>query len=729
MKNLTLITILLGAALGAVPLAAQRGGMPAAPPSWDRALEALARGDTTDALDALRRATREARNFGPAYLRLGALLSARAGELEKNYRERVEAERALRQALRLLPNDPEPVLEYGLLLRRQQIRGDAVRTLERAWELAERTGASLPPERRAQLHYQLGLIYETWWEDWQNLVMMPPTAPPISCGGMVGPISHQDAAVLCPASWAENYERLVPLADMKATERTRMVHHFRQALAADPAHVDAAVRLLGHLADAGEWAEYQAVAERLQRAAPDDARSYLFLGLALHERGQDHPADSAFARALALLSPDERAVFHDVAPLLPPQARARYATLDGEARADANRVFFAAKNPLFLTGADERRLEHYARLAWAELKFAAPTSGRRGWDSDRGRIWVRYGQPWRWYQCCYGDIPPVRSVYWSYGENGPVFVFARPLTYRHARMTENTQRLAEEVLASAPELYRPHTVPEVLALPHQLVRFRGSEPGVTRVEVYALPPLDRLEVPPGGELEAGLFLFDGAFNPLWGSPGRARVHERTVGLTYRVELGPGEYQYSLEARRADGDTVARPAARERHPLLIRQPAARVSLSDVLLAAWVEDRGAAAATRSELRIAPLRTTDIEEGQAFAIYFEIYDLVTDDEGLGHYRASFAVEDSTRRNLVQRVTRGLQELVGRGEPGAVLRWERVAPVRDGVAIDYLRIGAEGLTPGEYVLRLRVEQPGGGLPAETVRRFRVVPRTDTGG
>ena len=722
---------------------------PREPAEYAAALAKLEAGDTLGALEDLRSLTKARPDFGPAFLRLGALLSARAGEAPKNYPERREAQKALERATRLMPNDPVALLEYGLLLKRQSMNTDAKRVLERAWAAAERMGEGLAARDRARLHFELGKVYEAWWEDWHNLVAIPPTAQgllhcpaatPAGAGeGEIPLISHWMAAVACPREWAEQAERVVPLEDLKSEERARMMEHFRLALEADPGHVEAAIRLLGHLADAGEWGEYERVAERLVAAAPEDARSHLFRGLGLHETGRDEAADSVFRRALALMDPRERAAFEDITLLLPRRLHERYAALDSAGREATARVFFTATDPLFLTGAEERRLEHYARLAWAELKFGVPERGVRGWQTEAGQIWVRYGKPWKWYQCCYGGSGSSggwmgdndRYMYWSYGLDGPVFVFRRRLTYRHARLVEPAKELADELAAQSPELYRLRTVTTVHGVPHQVVRFRGRDPEATLVEIHAEPPLDSLGAARGDRLAAGIFLFGPDYQPVW-----SRLHEVEIGdlpvmLTYRLEVGPGRYRYAVEARVTGPDSVPRPAARAREMLEVPGFAgAGVALSDLLLADALVPLADAPSSRQELRIVPSRTLAFEQGAPVHLYFEVYGLQPDEEGYGSYRAELAVEDSTRRNLVQRLARGARELFRGGAGDQRVSWERTAPVRDGVVIDYLTVELPALEAGEYVVRVRVREAGSGEEAEAVRRFRVVaPRTPDGG
>ena len=404
----------------------------AVPSAYDSAVVYLRQGDTAEAVAALRVATRKAPSFGPAFLRLGSVLVATASEIPSDYNQRVEADHALRRAQELLGDDPEVLVESGILLEKQQARTDARRVLDRAGRAAQRRGDSLPPSLRAQLYYALAKIYQSWWEDWDHLVQLPRGAMP-GCP-RIDPVTGTwiqataKEAIACPALWIRSLSNAVPLSDLKGDERERMLSHLRLAFEADSSLTDAAVRLLGHLAEAKAWSTYDTVARRLEHVAPRDYRSYLFRALGFHERGLDAPADSEFARALAIMPDDDRRVFANVAPLLPRGVRAHYLALDSTARAHTDRTFYAIVNPLYLTGVNERELEHYARLAWADLQFGTPEAGLRGWDTDRGRIWVRYGEPSSVVMCCYGAAETgldARYVFWAYGKYGPVFVFTK----------------------------------------------------------------------------------------------------------------------------------------------------------------------------------------------------------------------------------------------------------------------------------------------------------------
>ena len=56
-------------------------------------------------------------------------------------------------------------------------------------------------------------------------------------------------------------------------------------------------------------------------------------------------------------------------------------------------IFWRSRDPLFSTPINERVLEQHRRFAYVTWFFAVPNLGLRGWESHRGRIYLRYGEP------------------------------------------------------------------------------------------------------------------------------------------------------------------------------------------------------------------------------------------------------------------------------------------------------------------------------------------------
>jgi GWxTD domain-containing protein len=55
--------------------------------------------------------------------------------------------------------------------------------------------------------------------------------------------------------------------------------------------------------------------------------------------------------------------------------------------------YWNSRDPLFATELNERLVEQLRRFAYVTWHFAVPNLGLRGWDTHRGRVYLRYGEP------------------------------------------------------------------------------------------------------------------------------------------------------------------------------------------------------------------------------------------------------------------------------------------------------------------------------------------------
>jgi GWxTD domain-containing protein len=81
----------------------------------------------------------------------------------------------------------------------------------------------------------------------------------------------------------------------------------------------------------------------------------------------------------------------DVAYILAPQERADFSTLKDDAEKDEFvRQFWLRRDPTVGTEENEFKEEHYRRIAYSNVHFAAKDAG---WKSDRGRTYIVLGPP------------------------------------------------------------------------------------------------------------------------------------------------------------------------------------------------------------------------------------------------------------------------------------------------------------------------------------------------
>ena len=83
----------------------------------------------------------------------------------------------------------------------------------------------------------------------------------------------------------------------------------------------------------------------------------------------------------------------DVVYIIQPEEREAFLRLESDdERAEFIKQFWQRRDPTPGTPENEFKDEHYRRIAYANLHFPTAT-GKAGWKTDRGRIYIRFGPP------------------------------------------------------------------------------------------------------------------------------------------------------------------------------------------------------------------------------------------------------------------------------------------------------------------------------------------------
>ena len=173
----------------------------------------------------------------------------------------------------------------------------------------------------------------------------------------------------------------------KAYERA--VEHLEAALVSDPLRHSVYRQLMKIYALKGEYDAAGEMLEDMYTFFPEESSTWLYLGLARAYGGDPEGAASAFETALQYMDAEEKNVFETLSLLLLPEEEKLYE----EDPVTYTSRFWASKDPRYLTPWNERKIEHYARLVYADLLYASEGLELRGWDTERGHILVRYGPP------------------------------------------------------------------------------------------------------------------------------------------------------------------------------------------------------------------------------------------------------------------------------------------------------------------------------------------------
>ncbi|MEM8559401.1 MAG: GWxTD domain-containing protein, partial [Bacteroidota bacterium] len=122
---------------------------------------------------------------------------------------------------------------------------------------------------------------------------------------------------------------------------------------------------------------------------PEDPTPWWIRGHLLYNGRDLAGASAAFEEALHRTDTTSQRLLRSPALVVADEASARM--LSDSAYAEAT---WAALDPRRLSSLNERRLEHYARVAFADVVYGGPNyGGRRGWETEPGRTYIRYGPP------------------------------------------------------------------------------------------------------------------------------------------------------------------------------------------------------------------------------------------------------------------------------------------------------------------------------------------------
>ncbi len=489
---------------------------------------------------------------------------------------------------------------------------------------------------------------------------------------------------------------------------------FAQALEADPDNRRARAGRYMMLIDRRRWEEARHETMLRLRSAPCDAMSWLVRGLAAHQLRAEGEATVAFDSALVCMPPDERERLDALGRVLSPKDGREHAQLPSQERALTARLYWLMSDPLWLTQANEHRLEYLGRVTAAELRWSVEELDVRGADTDRGDLLVRYGPP-----PAVISFPPdpeytqemrVRLLWWY--TDGVAFIFRMMPGYGTATLHSEYTRYVRGLRDTIPVSWANLGVERAIdTIPLQAVRFRGAGDS-TDVFVIADIPADSLVR--GLDLsrvalEVGLNIFN------WRAERIARDSIREVidvaraevvnTRAWRKRLPPGIYLYRVEALQPDALRGARAASR-----LELVAGDGFGMSDVLAARMIEPKPGSTSSRwSDFRVLPM-TGVLRRTEPLALLWETYALAAD-SGVNRYRVSITIEQRDRPGRLARIgaaiVGGVRAAVGRssrGEGRVTLSYDRDVPVSP-VALDYLTIDASGLDGGQYTVTVDVE------------------------
>ncbi len=524
----------------------------------------------------------------------------------------------------------------------------------------------------------------------------------------------------------------------------------RTAIALDPLLLGAYYRLAGLYFEAERFQEMSdllrdALTINADRPAGPEENNFLpqpslvdlllLQGLAYTRLSQMEQAQQAYDGAFAQMSLVERELFYSLATVLAPDSLRVYMKQKTEGRAQMAARFWQARDPLFLTTVNERLMEHFSRIAYANLRFSQPLKGVAGWKSDRGQTLIRFGFPRSRTRtpADLGTSPSGHVTFlaskemWDYGD----FY----MLYEDRAMSQNYvfawsfdpnldgKNLFETKIEKEPErFYFPHGGGRPLELPHVIAQFRapaasGGAADSTLLEIYYGLHASDLETRflpdtvSAFALQRGLFLCDANWKPIVQRREQRRLRFKNTGEDeallierWTMRAPPGEFNLVLEAKEPGSGR----SGSERQAITVeRFSAGALQMSSVLLARQVTEAqpGLVLYQKGEVSVIPSLSRAFEVGAPIYVYYEVYNLATAEAGGTYFRVENKVAPVVeQRDLFAGAFKTLGRWFGAGAKPAVIASSFETRGTAPEEKLYHALELTGAEPGEYRLTITI-------------------------
>ena len=439
------------------------------------------------------------------------------------------------------------------------------------------------------------------------------------------------------------------------------------------------------------WDAFHALMQALRVQYPNDKNALLFCGLAAYQIGEFNDSHDYYQRALDLMSVEERELLDSIDLLVPaedPASRDTTQTIDALLERE---MFWKSQNPLYLSNFNERKMAHFGRIAYSNLRFRRFSDDVEGWQTDMGKTYIKFGRYRRrmsiykatwdskevlnaammefWYyenfqfkfcgtrddiwNFCGGSmvetpglVPAVETSAFDIDFNAPV-PQKRPSSYVPRILTDASHHIFRKTAQRFvdPYLERKYT------LPYQIAAF--EEQNRMRVELSYMIPKDRLtENPETGKVSFwdGIFFFDQHWNDLYNDrksrtlslppqkPAQnAAIRHRNDHLLIArtVSVRQDSYHFSVELLDQTSGLIG--VARDEKPFVYNQD---FRLSDLLVGSDIQARNALPQDRNDLLITPNPVRTFSPSEPVFIYLELYDLQRNDFGSTQYEISYTI-----------------------------------------------------------------------------------------
>jgi GWxTD domain-containing protein len=352
---------------------------------------------------------------------------------------------------------------------------------------------------------------------------------------------------------------------------------------------------------------------------PNDPEPYFFMCLALQDMGKTR------SQSMSIIPEIEGAFsMHDV----------------------SNR--WLSRDPLFLTEVNERLKTHFCRVIYAEMRFGNAQNNEHGFQTDRGEMYVRYGDPQtRLLRTTNRGTEEI----WAYPHFKLTFLKTGNTWHFTKAQTETQSYISPDkfITQQTDQYLDPYRYAKY-PIPVQMGQFRAPN-GQTRVELFFGLPKEKVEhhqVNNGlarVNILKGIFLFQENglvqtrnVNHITHMPLLQRnTHEDLLLWTEHVLASPGQHQLTIEAQDQSRSSIG---AFNGALTISDFSGDTLQISTPLLAHRIQAHHTRPYGREHFTILANPSGQFGTHDNIATYFETYNLVPDEKGISQVRVRYWV-----------------------------------------------------------------------------------------
>ncbi|PIW70047.1 MAG: hypothetical protein COW08_03915 [Ignavibacteriales bacterium CG12_big_fil_rev_8_21_14_0_65_30_8] len=477
--------------------------------------------------------------------------------------------------------------------------------------------------------------------------------------------------------------------------------------------------------------------EKLTELEPKKYLPHLYLGLLFYKNSQNSRAYNEYKKALEFMSPKEREdfTFNSVKELIKPIFKDEIKDFTEKEFRQLIDEYWKIMEPLYLTKYNERILEHYSRVAYANLRFSLPKENLTGWKTDRGDTYLRYGEPinrvrFRPHINAGGRTQVnLKTDVWYYTDmvfgftddfmNGN-FRFSTPTPGSRyvSQFAGDSYRFANYVKNVRNEIYNPKFDGPKFKIPYDIVQFKDlNNPEKTDVYIsYGLAANDTL-IKNGNYIYphiAGFFYSDLYYN-LKNSVVDTVSNFRKSGLvniekdssllvnSLALKLPPDSGYLALEVLR----NIDKGVAANRDKITVKRFGnENLEISDIVLALDISTKNENYYTlkRRNFNILPNPYSIFSDVNKINIYYEVYNLNLNESGIANFEQKLTIKKIEEKSSINKFFGSILKVFGKDEDdNSITLSTNYRTLNKNQSINFM-LDMSSYDSGDYLLTIKI-------------------------